>query len=50
MSVTQAARSSQYRADEMSKLGDIARIFFSFGSPRVIVASLVAVGLGRLAL
>ena len=50
MSATQAARSSEYRADEMSELGDIARIFFSFGSPRTIAASLLVVGLGRLAL
>ena len=50
MSATQADRSSEHRADELVALGDVARVFFSYGSPRVIAATLVVVGLLRLGL
>lgn len=50
MSVVKIDRSSDQRCDELSSLSDVARTFGSNGSPRVIVAALLAAVVIRLAI
>ena len=49
MSVTKAERTSGVRADELSSLGAVFAAIMRFGSPRILLASVTAVGAIRVA-
>lgn len=47
--MVKGSRSSTHRADELSSISEVFRVFVAFGSPRAIALALVLVGAGRLA-